>query len=541
MRFFKLWAGVCAGIATVIGGASVAFAQTSASKLSASYIPADAIAVAFASPADLLAREDLAMLPIEVLQAAALKEVGVDPMKVASIKLVSGMPSPAGPVGGAVIEMTEPFDLENLNAQIRSEFEAVTIDGKSMYRSFNKRPEAIAYQPNPQTVLIGVGGYLSSMLDAAEGSSGQLATLTGRMSKRPGVTVVTVFGQIRSMLTPMLKQQQGMLPPQLHGLTDLFEQTDALLINVDYSLVGGKIAITLVGRDEASAQSVAQTLNQSVDFAKTMIISQMENNLQADDPVQQATLQYVKRVGEKVSEGLRPNVNGKLVQISDDGSLASIGVMTGLLLPAVQSARSAARRMNSSNNLKQIGLAFHNYHSAYRKLPYNAIKDDAGKDLLSWRVAILPFIEEQALYQQFNLKEPWDSPQNMAAAKQMPEIFKHPGMVLPPGQTIYQVPVGPGLMFEEGTERQFRDVLDGLSNTVMVVEASPDAAVPWTKPADLNIDPSMPLADVGGRGGPGVFQVLLGDGAVRTITRTIDENMFRSLLTRANGEVINEF
>ena len=70
--------------------------------------------------------------------------------------------------------------------------------------------------------------------------------------------------------------------------------------------------------------------------------------------------------------------------------------MVALLLPAVQAAREAARRAQCTNNLKQIGLAMHNYHSAYNHFPAAAITDDDGKPLLSWRVAILPYIEQAA-------------------------------------------------------------------------------------------------------------------------------------------------
>ena len=193
--------------------------------------------------------------------------------------------------------------------------------------------------------------------------------------------------------------------------------------------------------------------------------------------------------------------------------------------------------MTASNHLKQIGLAMHNYHAAYKKLPDRAIRDQNGAPLLSWRVAILPFIEQQALYEQFHLDEPWDSPHNITLLVQMPETYTDPMHVVPPGHTVFQLAQGDGLLFEETGERKFRDVLDGLSATIMAVESSHEAAVPWSKPADMEFDMSDLLAKTGDvhQGG---FHVLMADGAVIFLTNTIDPELLRSLLTRAGKELI---
>ena len=94
--------------------------------------------------------------------------------------------------------------------------------------------------------------------------------------------------------------------------------------------------------------------------------------------------------------------------------IAIIAVLIALLLPAVQAAREAARRSQCVNNLKQIGLAMHNYHAQQNKFPGAAITNKQGKPLLSWRVAILPLLDQQGLYEKFKLDEPWDSPHNRA-------------------------------------------------------------------------------------------------------------------------------
>jgi hypothetical protein len=147
----------------------------------------------------------------------------------------------------------------------------------------------------------------------------------------------------------------------------------------------------------------------------------------------------------------------------------------------VQSARGAARRAQCANNLKFITLGMLNHEATYGTLPKPAIVDKAGKPLLSWRVAILPFIEQGPLYNKFHHDEPWDSPHNKALIKEMPSTFVCPERPdLEPYTTTYRVFTGPGALFEKGQDTGIRQVTDGTANTLMVVEAK--ESVPWTKP-----------------------------------------------------------
>jgi Protein of unknown function (DUF1559) len=168
-------------------------------------------------------------------------------------------------------------------------------------------------------------------------------------------------------------------------------------------------------------------------------------------------------------------------------------VAVGLLLPAVQAARAAARRMQSSNNLKQLALANLNYESAFKRFPAAFSTDEAGKPLLSWRVQILPFIEQNDLYQQFHLDEPWDSEHNLKLLEKMPQVFRSPESRAPVGNTVYLGIGGKqGVIraFDKSNPRsprgvRFGDMVDGSSNTIMVIETSDKFAVEWTKPVEF--------------------------------------------------------
>jgi prepilin-type processing-associated H-X9-DG protein len=217
-------------------------------------------------------------------------------------------------------------------------------------------------------------------------------------------------------------------------------------------------------------------------------------------------------------------------------------VLIALLLPAVQSAREAARRSQCVNNLKQMGLAMHNYENVNGNFPAAAIVDKQGKPLLSWRVAILPYLEQKALYDKFKLDEPWDSPNNKELLKYMPSVYTCPSGTIAreSGMTAYRVFSGPGALLEPTAPTRIAAVTDGLSNTVMVVESS--QAVPWTKPDELPFGnaPDLQANPMFGAGSrhPGGLNALFADGSVRFLKSSINLQTLRALITKAGGEVV---
>ncbi len=141
---------------------------------------------------------------------------------------------------------------------------------------------------------------------------------------------------------------------------------------------------------------------------------------------------------------------------------------------------------------------------------------------MSWRVYLLPYMEGSDLYNKFNLKEPWDSPTNKALIKQMPKFFGSN----PEGKTSIHVFTGEGAPFQMDKGITFSEITDGMSNTVLAIEAGPDTAEIWTKPGGLNFDPSDPLKCLGAIK---EFQVLLFDGSVRRVKNIDAENFSRAV------------
>lgn len=189
-----------------------------------------------------------------------------------------------------------------------------------------------------------------------------------------------------------------------------------------------------------------------------------------------------------------------------------------------------ADRTRTQENLRQIGAAMLAYHKANQCLPAPAIYSQEGTPLLSWRVAILPYLGQKALYDSFKLDEPWDGPHNHALLARMPMVYAPPGVKIEMGATFYQVFKGKGTVFEDRTRINLRDITDGTSATIMAVEAG--EPTPWTEPHDLPFDNDKPLPRLGGVI-PGEVTFVAVDGFVHH-AKAPDEGKLKSAIQRAS-------
>ena len=192
------------------------------------------------------------------------------------------------------------------------------------------------------------------------------------------------------------------------------------------------------------------------------------------------------------------------------------------------------QRMISQNNLKQIGLALHNYHDTYGKFPPAVVHDANGKPLYSGRVLLLPFLEQSNIYQQWDKSKAWDAPENMALAQVPMPVFHDPANKRgAPQRSDYMFVTGTGTMFDGTKSARIGDVTDGTSNTMMVVGTKAGPAN-WAEPVEWNIDAGV--VPTGNQ--PEKIQVLFGDGSVRVMrTQYFGENM-RALSSKGGGEVL---
>jgi len=171
--------------------------------------------------------------------------------------------------------------------------------------------------------------------------------------------------------------------------------------------------------------------------------------------------------------------------------------------------------LSGRTSLNRLVWAALDFESANQYFPAQSIKAEDGTPLLSWRVAILPFLGENELYQRFNLDEAWDSPHNIQLLEYIPRSLQHADVEH--GKTVFLGLDGEGAVFDadrEGREINFGSITDGSTNTILFVEADVSQAVEWSRPVDLNYDAANPTNGLGGITGDGTFNAVLADGNV---------------------------
>ena len=227
-----------------------------------------------------------------------------------------------------------------------------------------------------------------------------------------------------------------------------------------------------------------------------------------------------------------------------------------LLLAVIRSGgrtmgRLAANRQQtgSIDNLRKIAEAMNAYAADHGTYPPPVSRDDAGTPLHSWRVLILPYLGEEALYNQFDLKKPWDDPINMQASYEMPAVYRHPNGASVGAYNVsgYYLITGRGTLFPAKGPLGPSDVADGPDQTVLVIEAVPVVASGfWTEPVDLDFSvmqgsPGASLGiEPGGLLDDGVAFCTV-DGRGHFVTNAIDPIVFRALVTPSGGERLPDY
>ncbi|MEZ6115056.1 MAG: DUF1559 domain-containing protein [Pirellulaceae bacterium] len=203
----------------------------------------------------------------------------------------------------------------------------------------------------------------------------------------------------------------------------------------------------------------------------------------------------------------RKSMNGCLLAalIMGGAALVMVPILIALLLPAINAAREAARRNICITNQKQIALAIFNYESANGHLPPAYTVDENGRPLHSWRVLILPYMEEFAMYEQLDLTKPWDDPVNLAVTQgNMPDFFRCPSDAQVAGvdYTNYMVVVDANSAFPPGgKEVKVGQIRDGISRTLGVIETA-GPGVFWAEPTDVTLPE---LGKIGSDHAGGIF------------------------------------
>ena len=247
------------------------------------------------------------------------------------------------------------------------------------------------------------------------------------------------------------------------------------------------------------------------------------------DRVQQLVKQLLAITGAEA--GVTATVKVDVVKIEADASEFS-DLIQKLLAPS----QKRADQRSKMNAMKMVGLAIHNYYASENHLPPKYFATEDGTPLLSWRVALLPYIEQLAMYRAFNLDKSWNDEANQTQAKTLIPLYcDDPSRG---AKTTLRAPVLEGsLWYGDGPPKDFRDVIDGTSNTIAVIDAPEAAAIEWANPQPWIISADDPAADV--FGDRDRVTVLMLDGSVRVFTREeLDNDKLKAMLTIGGKELI---
>lgn len=428
--------------------------------------------------------------------------------------MMMGMPAPAKPI--VAVQLVDGVDSQLVMDSAPSSAERIKIAGGDGV----KTPDGgVVYKVSSSRLLYGDEAKLESILNNKHSASIR-NLLEKSLSSDLGVAV-----NLEPVKQSMQQGAQG--NPMMAMVIPIVQQMQTMTIAADLE--------------------AENLLNISVDTPNTEAAKAVQQSLQGF--LQMGKQQYEQAKGdvpEEMKEMMQAFVDG--ANLSSNAEVVSLAIprpanfekLPEMLKPALNQAATAAKMSQNKNNLKQIGLAFHNYHAVYNHFP--AIDSNGGAEGeqkgkgLSWRVHLLPFIEEAPLYEQFNMDEPWDSEHNKALIEQMPMVFGDN----PEGKTSIHVFQGEKVAFKEGhTGPRIRDYLDGTSNTILVVEAGDDTADIWTKPGGLEFNADDPIAALGNIGE--MFHALLCDGSVRNISKSIDKETLSNLIQNQDGNPIQDF
>ncbi len=450
---------------------------------------------------------------------------------------------------GAIITFTKAIDLNPIVGKITTDqsfdfFDnepvsdpvpgtKVQYNGVTYTRGAGMKPSVCIYDET--TLLVASEDQLKAMIDK-KGGNGKLASTVGNIKQDNTFAFCANFRNGITLPPTENFSPAGLAGPQFQVLFDLIRKVSSatLILNPDSDT---PVSLQVAGQDDKATKDVFMQINMLATLAKVMLpaqIQQFESNPNAEPEMVQ-----LLTTGAELAKNLSVTNEGDQVNVLLTWNDSLRTKLLDMFTLGLGNARGSARKMQSKNNMKQIGIAVYNYEFTHRGLPtgeIDGIKYAEGTPLLSWRVHILPFIEEQALYERFHLDEPWNSEHNIQLLEEIPPVYQHPNYKDLKGKTVYRVPAGDSSVLGSNKPVGLRDIQDGTSQTAMVIEVGQDKAIEWTKPEPLPVD----LQDVVSSFGElkKAVTVLLADGAVLDLPQSMDNTTWKGLLSRNGGEIL---
>jgi beta-lactamase regulating signal transducer with metallopeptidase domain len=523
------------------------------------FLPADAKLVIALRPHALLERREMRTLLESIKQTLAFKGVlAVPPEDVEQLLVfwegIPQAPAESGrtPPSGGVLRTSKPQEWKSLlkNQQLGSALE-VRHDGQTYLCFGGANAERWgAFVPDDRTLVFAREDLLRELIEDRKSP----------VPRHPWDEAwnKVVKGQVMVALeTRWLRRRiaQGLLgvPPapgqasnadlKLETISPLLDKARSYAIAIDAAR-GLTVDLVAVAGAPDDAKPVANTLQALLTLGKNAVQG-MRQDLRNKNSMHGEAMDWIVEAADSLLSAASLDTAGGYVHLQAKSSIDLAGGVR-LLVPAVAAANTASHRKLSVNNLKQIALAFHNFHAANNHFPTSVLNGGAtGKVPYSWRVAILPYLEQNDLYKRYDFDEPWDGPNNRKLLDLMPAVYNsYPGIDGSPASrtnTAYFVfsgeaaALGLAVRGQVSANPTIADFLDGTSNTILAVESKRE--VPWTKPEDIPFDIKGPPPELQGFWEKG-FNAAFADGSVRFISKAVNPTVLKALITRAGGEVL---
>jgi len=433
-------------------------------------------------------------------------------------------PVPPEPVFGAVFRFVTPIDQAPiLKSMFHGERAEAMHEGKPYYKH-PRFPVPCAFFPDDKTMVTAEEEILLAMMTATDVSSPLIEQLKKTDIGHDAVAVV-VTAPVADMITTILAEER---PPEIvdEAVGTVLDTVEAATLTAD--LQGDTLlTVAISAKDAPAAAKLDEFVRNWFEKGKQTYPG-ARDELAADMPAGLGDT-LAKLADETINAvNIDKKGNDVVIRVKMPERLADL---PQALKPMIRESRDNAKRARRMNNLHQIGIAMLHHTSMTGQFPAAAITDKEGKPLLSWRVKILPFVDEQDLYDRFKLDEPWDSEHNIKLVDEMPEIYQIEGHERE-GETNLMVFVGEGAPLSDMKTAPGL-VQDG--SKIMVVQVGADKAVPWSKPADLPFLPENPLQALGELPEDG-FAAIFFDGHVQMIPKDIDPADLKAMISLAGSE-----
>jgi len=422
----------------------------------------------------------------------------------------------------SVIRTKTPIDGDKLRLTARREPGIEEIAGTKLY-SGAERNDLAHYFVNETTLVVGDVEKLRAWLKSGVKKNWAPAGWDDFANSD-----AALWMDVKSMRAAMKAASQTPAAAMAGSFSVLWDGTDSL---IGGGWVGDSIKLRAAAKctSPENAEKVQKTLEALITLA-TNSADALKNK---PNPGLGGAEMSLINSGAKLLSQVKLSRKEVIVEATVDAQIESL-TMFAAIAPAVSTARDAARRAQSANNMKMLALAMHNYHDLYKHFPPAVLSGPDGKTPYSWRVALLPFLDQDELYKQYKLDEPWDSENNKKVLAKMPAVFRCPSDDPKSLNAAYFAVVGPQTLFHDNTGTAIRKITDGTSNTIMFVDAKRD--IPWTKPEDIDVPADKPLPKFGGWFS-GVTLMTFADGSARPVGPLLDQTL-RAIFTKDGGEAI---